>query len=526
MITQTWTGSIVAAFGSSGAWQATLYNGSPLPDWLITGLAASSGTLIPPNTLVSSITAPHGTPPMSAVLTCTSTQTSNPFAVTQSDITLTFRDNTAWTLTTTPATTAQGSVPSASLSLSVNGQTSTNTTLKGVCYSPCPINESNANAPNLGDYFWDSFSGTGYAITGWLDLWQRDFPNLRNLDINTIRVYSMMSRHINSDGSYPSPWDSGQLFTHYSFLDQCWNGGSQPLYVLVGIPLPQAMFWQEQYQQLPQDQIDFWTNVLTETVTQLASHPAVLGFVIQNEMDSGVVTYGGNTQYVEFWWSQVQAMAQAATNALGGAQKLIGMAVHDDPNICGQAASYMATTTAIQFWGVNSYQTVNFDTVFGTTPEGHGYAGLTGSALKPVILTEWGMPATSHKDPNDPTSIHANHTTISNAAKMITAVVPTAFQQPLCLGLYYFEYSDEWWSQDGSPNIYTWYGGSAASGFPNGYWDQEGFGLYSVARGSKDGKQLPNDAPVWVQTGGDGGPNIPDVVTERTGTVEALKNAW
>jgi hypothetical protein len=131
----------------------------------------------------------------------------------------------------------------ATLAISKNGNSTENILLKGLCYSPCPINDSNAFAPAIGDFFWDSFSGPNFNITGWEALWARDLPNIRSLGANTIRVYSMLSRQLNDDGTYPSPWNSGTLMTHQNFLDQCWNNGVDPIYVLVGIPLPQAMFW-------------------------------------------------------------------------------------------------------------------------------------------------------------------------------------------------------------------------------------------------------------------------------------------
>src|SRR3954470_5220182 len=98
-------------------------------------------------------------------------------------------DTTAWTLSF-----ASGTPPTANLTLSVNGGSPGSVSLKGVCYSPCPLNGSNSQAPNLGDWFWESFSGAGYSITGWHQLWQRDLPQLRRLGANSIRVYSMLSR--------------------------------------------------------------------------------------------------------------------------------------------------------------------------------------------------------------------------------------------------------------------------------------------------------------------------------------------
>lgn len=428
-------------------------------------------------------------------------------------------DTTNWTC----STRLQNGIPIASLTVSTNGDVKP-IKLKGVCFSPCPINGSNAYGPAVGDWYWDTRSGDGYKITNWGALWARDLPNIRLLGANSVRVYCMLSRQLNNDGTFPVPWNSGPLQTHTEFLDQCWNGGKDPIYVLLGLPMPQQMYWKDLYDKIAPSQIEFWLNVVNETVQQVAAHPAVMGFTIQNELDGSTVTYGPDKASVDFWWGQVAKLSALAKTAMGTNKKLVGMAVHDDPNIAGKAASHMANCPSMDFWGVNSYQTQNFDSVFGPVPNvGPGYNGLTGAALKPVILTEWGIPATSHSNPNDHSTIYADNATIGRAAKVVTAVAPQAFTQPLSLGLYYFEYSDEWWNQPGSPNIWTWWGGNPASGFPNGYWDQEGFGLFSVVRG----QGLQNNSPIWVQNGGYGGPNTPvDALKVRDGTFIALKESW
>jgi hypothetical protein len=424
-----------------------------------------------------------------------------------------------------PATTAWGvavdaATHSATLTVSVDGAPPSPVRLKGVCYSPAPLNGSNAFAPAIGDWFWDSFGDhTNFFIQGWDALWARDLPRIRALGANTIRVYSTISRQLNTDGTFPAP-GTGQLFTHTNFLDACWNQGQDPLYVLAGIPLPAPMYWKAQYQpDSPETQ--FWNSVIQETAAQLGTHPAILGFIIQNEQDGPAVTYG-NPDFAQFWWGQVQAFAAVVKAA--APTKLVGMATHDDPNIPGQAASYMAQCPAMDFWGVNTYQTINFDGVFDPIPNiGPGYDGLTGGALKPVILTEWGMPATSHSNPADPATIYEDATTRAKAANVVSEVAPLADTQPLCLGLYYFEFCDEWWNESLAPNVSTWWGGTPASGFPNGFWDQDGFGLYSIARGPG----LNNSDPIWVQNGGFGQPETPiDVHTERTELTTALAAAF
>lgn len=439
-------------------------------------------------------------------------------------------DRTDWSV----SVNADPSNPTATLRVAVNGGAPQPIVLKGVCYSPCPINASNKYAPNLGDWFWDSYSGPGYDIQGWNALWARDLANLRALGANTIRVYSMLSRQLTPDGAYPSPWDSGHCFTHNSFLDQCWNGGVNPLYVLVGIPLPAEMFQLDKYQNTPQPERDFWKGVVREMAAMMGRHPAVMGFTIMNEQDSAGYTYGGDQATMDFWWNQVMYFSdQVRYNAY---TKLVGFALHDQPRIPAECQSYMARCSDIDFWGVNTYQPQSFEPVFGSNaPSRPGFSQLTGAALKPVIITEFGVPATGHRT-NDPSSIYSDTATQTAAAGMIERMLPQAYGKAppaphrpypagICLGAYYFEYTDEWWSQPGAPNIYTWWGGTSAAApiFPNGYGDYEGFGIFGIERGVG----LPNDAPVWVQNGGEGRPNTPiDRVSERLPVSRAVKAAF
>ncbi len=458
------------------------------------------------------------------------------------------------------STETNAGIPSAKLMQQIGTGTPMDFKIKGMCYSPCPINGSNGDAPAMGDWFWDSFGGVGYEITGWNVLWESggtnrgDLQAIKNLGVNTIRVYSMLSRQVALAAGYPKlvngkevyeyvypayPFDSSvQLFTHQNFLDECQSVG---LSVLVGIPLPQGMFWQELYTNpaaMPQVEITFWEQVLQETVEQVGSHPAVMGFLVQNELDDNTHLYQ-NTAYAQFWWSQAEALSKIAKDA--APDKLVGMALHDNPLITLNCQTYMAACPSIDFWGVNTYQSLTFSSIFdnaSSTPS--GYNLLTGNALKPVVFTEYGIPATGHTSTTDPSTIYSNNQTTPTlgtenlTANVLANMLPQAYgaapasplpayNAGLCLGLFYFEYCDEWWNQGGSPNIYTWYGGSASGGFPNGYWDQDGFGVFSVARGGT----LSNSATIWTQTGGYGGPNTPvDVHTARTPIANAISTAF
>jgi hypothetical protein len=432
-------------------------------------------------------------------------------------------DTTTWAC----SVNTSGSTPTASLTVSLNGGTPAPFTIKGVCYSPCPIGGSNAWGPNIGDWFWDTYDG----VTSWIGTWTNDLSTIAALGANTIRVYSFLNTQL-------PPAPATQAFTHTDFLDGCYANG---LSVIVGIPLPPQLF---DLNQTPQPSAAWWTSELQSTVAQEGAHPAVLGFIIANEVDNGNVDTYGPTANATYWWSQVQAMAAMAKAAAPG--KLVGIANHDDPGICQNAASYMATCTDVDFWGVNTYQPQSFSSVFGggsTT----GYATLTGAALKPVILTEYGFPSTSRPDALTPTGIYSDATTEGNVAVVLNTMLPLAFQQPLNLGLCYFEYCDEWWNQSGytlaaamtcpgcsapncpnsgnggsfqPPNTYTWYGGPIACGFPNYYWDNDGFGLYSVGVGQGRTPSQPWDATTNA-------PALPlDTRTPRQSVITALSTAF
>jgi len=71
--------------------------------------------------------------------------------------------------------------------------------IKGITYQPTPIGED---------------VRYGYNLSNHPELWHRDFPLLREMNANTIRTWAKVT---NSD-----------------FLDDAYNNGSKPIYVLMG----------------------------------------------------------------------------------------------------------------------------------------------------------------------------------------------------------------------------------------------------------------------------------------------------
>jgi hypothetical protein len=448
----------------------------------------------------------------------------------------------------------------ATLKVSHAGQNAVPIRLKGICYSPVPIGASFDYAPNIGDFFWDSFKVDNFHVNGWLQLWGRDLQKLRDLGINCIRIYSCLSHHLKDNGDIPDPDSSdfkGRWRTHQSFLDQCWNHGDRPIHVLVGLPVPEEMFWKERYNNSENAaKIKFWRFVYKETARQLGSHQTVMGFTLFNELADGEHSYN-NADKAEFFWTQVQTLAEQVKTV--APDKLVGIGLHDDPQYTGsKCTNYLAKLTKVDFYGVNTYQHETVVPVFGPVPNvGVGYGNLPLNARKPIIITEWGMPGTTR--PNiaggGPWTIFDDSQSRGKAATVITSMVPKFFAEKLCLGLFYFEYCDEWWKQKISyadivsftknpqyggwinkipeelrindklfPAIYKHWGGvSVGASFPNGYQDEAGFGLYAVDRAP--GVPMINQ-PYGPASGNEIRPAKIDIFRERTEMTKALKDCY
>lgn len=431
--------------------------------------------------------------------------------------------------------------------------------LKGVCYSPAPIQYKNVDAPSIGDLFWD----TTPDADNWFALWGKgslpynrslqgrdDLSKIRALGCNSLRVYCMLSRQLfvydeNANpafqpGKVPSPPDAFQHFTHKEFLDKCWNNGKDPLYVLVGIPMPPEVLYR--YGGATPELKAYWEFVLKETATDVGNHPAVIGFTLFNEIDenrsawpevnqSQPPTGGVQNADSDFYYGRLKEYSATIKSVAPG--KLVGWAAHDNQPFVyyGSAVPtgnpYFTQLTDIDFYGVNTYQSKTLEEpLLGNLPGRFG--SLTGANKKPVIFTEFGWPGVGHRNENDLDSLYEDATTHDKAAKVITDMVTKAFANDLVLGVYYFEFSDEWWKQPpyalfpGDPSrAATWNGGPADPGMPNGYHDQEAFGLYSTALGS--GRTSPQQSPV----GPDNAPVTPvDPLIPRDALIKALSDVY
>jgi len=419
--------------------------------------------------------------------------------------------------------------------------------VKGMCYSPSPINYDSSAFPALGDLFWDSFKPQGGStVWNWYSLWgngqlydnfyaRDDLSTMRGLGVNAIRLYVMMSRQPLANGNFPESASTGIHFLHKMFLDKCYDNGNRPIYVLVGMPMSTGLF--QKGQPTKANEQKFWEYILSETGQDLGSHPAVMGFTIMNELDAEPWSHvsngstAGSDKADQFYYKSIEYGNTIKAKAPG---KLVGWATHDCPPLYKYAALAKFTAgplkdkpyleelaKAFDYWGVNTYQASTFDSLLGNPPMPNGYSfrQIPDNTKKPVIFTELGWPSTGRDQSGN---IMYSDTTGKNAAEYITRMYGLAYgatYSDIFAGAFYFEFSDEWWK---SGNATRWNATASVpheTVWPNGYNDQEGYGLFGAKKGA--GKQNTDD--IWCGSG----PCLPqDEYVPRLKVTDAITSVY
>jgi hypothetical protein len=486
---------------------------------------------------------------------------------------------------------------SAEILRSVDGGKAEPFMVKGICYSPTPINTNPNFLRGLSDYFWDTIENDpmssvpskkthnyaflwkkdGTTIKG--DPYRADLYNIKNsLGCNAIRAYGMTSRllpvqQVNGVWQTYVPdeadWDNPDVVakvTHSEFLDECEKQG---LYVIVGLFLSDYFWVKDKNEDASNALIIKWyTKMYQEVVEEMKDHPAVLGFIINNEVDG----FAGNSNptFQAFFWNQIRSISKDVSDR--APNKLVGFAFHNFLDILKQSIDEMKTCPDIDFWGYNVYGVTEMDLhqymlVNSTTSIGYQEAANENPDIaKPILFTEWGLPVTTHtvfangnsqpsaEDNSDFDAMASitdgNATVVSGVAGMITAWGGDLYgkKYPIWAGGFYFEFSDELYKQDGkwqdlSPDksaaglakaYYTWFGGNFTGNYPGRYWDEEGFGLYHPKRYEGIADSATSWA-VWVWDGGDyNGPDPQydsllagkDVEGVRKPVINALKEIY
>lgn len=340
--------------------------------------------------------------------------------------------------------------------------------VKGVNYSPAPIGSDTAWIP-FGDYF----------IPEWKTIYQRDLPVLRKMGANSVRLYFMYPYVKNEN------YSNGKVADHSGFFKAAYNNGNDPVYVFVAYPL----------------NVPFTDTQKKEYLTlaaQLANDPAVMGFLLSNELNSDVTR-----DSMDFWlWLDVlgKEIKKIAPD------KLTMVSIVDDGLISLKKAEALGQGMPnIDVWGINSYRgnaTTGFDVLF---------KDFKNISPKPMLVTEFGCPASMRDSQGHIVDLPDNAKAQADYLKVHWQDIVK--NEDICSGGHVFIWTDEWW-KSGNPPKHDPTNTTNVS-FPGGWDDEEWFGINAVKANNR-----PNNDP-WNP----GHPNAPDLLLPRA-AFGTLMDLW
>lgn len=348
--------------------------------------------------------------------------------------------------------------------------------MRGVCYSPLPIG-ANFGWPPIGDFFTPFWSG----------IWRRDLPMMKAMGINSIRLYSTTP--------YIDPVNpSSGLNSHIEFLDMCQQYGVS---VWASYPIDKGIF-----QSIHRGDANLERIIqqgVEDTAKEMADHPAVIGFIIGNELNNGT------DRDMPEWWAWLDRLGAASRQK--APDKLTMISLVDDSMFTVRAAHRKGRGVPnIDVMGINSYRgriDIGFDNLFDTFAE---------ADKRPLLLTEWGCPASTRNASGQIMQLPGRAQ--GQADYLRSHWLDIRAHTRICSGGYVFAWSDEWW-KDGAPAEHNAGPATARNpAYPGGWGDEEWFGIHSVAVNGRP----PADPVV-------NGVHIPDILTPRA-AADTLRELW
>jgi len=430
-----------------------------------------------------------------------------------------------------------------------------------------------------------------YAWWKWVPMTPADYSKWRTLDWSvTPRVRFGATAAPAGFAAWPAH-DGGD-----QFLDLCWNHGVNPIYVVIGISIDPWLAFPGANPDSAQarDERMYIQRTTQWLARRYGYHPAVLGFAIGNETNLPFAR--GTDRYIDYWEYLNQLGADAKRYAPG---KLTMTAFADYPAgetpmlltplvsfkdaadahpgaptvpVCVDRSganpgpdcssahrrrAYPADIYALDVWGFNAYRRPETEDVANFKRwivDGHYTNGADGRTQpsnpvpRPIVLTEWGAPASIRTrsgqppPPPNPQWVSASPAVAGEfqgapgyrAARLIQEIAADIYGPHSTLattgggllsGGYLFEFQDEWW-KEAQRRPETWsshdtttlkskfpFGEPGSGGFSS-YWDEEWFGLMSVAanpgRRPDDPVLTADDGAGWLNGGA-------DVLTPRAG---------
>ncbi len=311
------------------------------------------------------------------------------------------------------------------IQLSKNGKGNRQFMVEGINYEPTQIGGSADYSP-FNDFFYTNDTEL------WVPLWNRDIDLMRAMGVNAIRTYGFWKWepgfNQKAPGNHPDgvaefwqmldfsaakanennkqfcfPGNKGvyafQHPTHKQFLDELWNGGKKPIYVWIGVSLPLSIVDPNISETRRKNLVQFYRYTAKWLAKKYGDHPAVMGFVIGNEIDTPATTPTS-----EFWeiLNDLHRLVKASAP-----DKLTMNTFHDTADFARpiKTGSFVGrrgpAVYELDVWGFNPYS--------NPAPDGNLFSRFsefvvnckgdrdTANCTKPLLYGEFGVPGNTHE---------------------------------------------------------------------------------------------------------------------------------
>ena len=275
----------------------------------------------------------------------------------------------------------------------VNGQPFV---IKGVGYAPTPIG-NDPDFPPHGDYF----------TVDYRPIYERDLALLRQMGANTIRL-----------------WGWKYDADHTDFLDEAYNNGVNPIYVIVSL-------WLDPTRNILDPVVN--QTIITEftqTVAIHKDHPAVLMWAIGNELHAPWM-FGDTVTRENAIFNLIDEIAQAIHEEEGVQYHPVTTPLVDI-DLINTIAIRDSQVSNLDVWAVQIYRGQSFGTLFSD------YAAVSN---KPLVIAEYGIDAYDDQHAAEYENIGPPYQAIY-AASLWNEIVANS---DIAAGGSIMAYSDEWW---------------------------------------------------------------------------------
>ena len=316
------------------------------------------------------------------------------------------------------------SVDKLAINLSIDNAAPAQFHINGINYEPTQIGGSADFSP-FNDFFYTN------DVTTWNPLWSRDIPLLRAMGVNAIRTYGMWkwepgfaqaapnapdgvaqfwnvlnfdpSKASENNNQFCDPSDNSvyafQHPTHADFLNLLWNNGVNPIYVWIGVSLPLPLVDPNVSETRKAYFRQFYRYTAKWLAKKYGDYPAVMGFVVGNELDTPATTPTS-----EFWETinDIGAVIKASAP-----DKLTAFTFHDTDDYNRPITS--GDLKNLRGPNVYDLDVYGFNPYTNPLPPGNLFARFRDNVVlnctqnngspcvKPLIYGEFGTPADMHK---------------------------------------------------------------------------------------------------------------------------------